>query len=230
MLALIVGANLGIGLGLVQELLGRGGWDVIATARRPEQATALQELAASYEGRLSIEPLDIDDSVQADGFAARLGGRLLDVALINAGVAGPEHRSAQQATREEIGALMLTNAVAPIRLGRRLLDHIRDKTGILAFTSSVLGSIGGNDAGGHELYRASKAALNSLTRSLSASLGERHITVLTLHPGWVRTDMGGPGAPLSVQDSVRGLADVLERERGSGAHRFLDYAGHEVAW
>jgi NAD(P)-dependent dehydrogenase (short-subunit alcohol dehydrogenase family) len=94
----------------------------------------------------------------------------------------------------------------------------------------VLGSIGGNDAGGHELYRASKAALNSLTRSLSASLGERHITVLTLHPGWVRTDMGGPGAPLSVQDSVRGLADVLERERGSGAHRFLDYAGHEVAW
>ena len=159
MLALIVGANRGIGLGLVQELLGRGGWDVIATARRPEQATALQELAASYEGRLSIEPLDIDDSVQADGFAARLGGRLLDVALINAGVAGPEHRSAQQATREEIGALMLTNAVAPIRLGRRLLDHIRDKTGILAFTSSVLGSIGGNDAGGHELYRASKAAL-----------------------------------------------------------------------
>jgi len=229
MLALIVGANRGIGLGLVQELSGRG-WDVIATARRPEQASALHELAAAHPARLSIEPLDIDDPAQVDRFTARLGGRLLDVALINAGVSGPGHRSAQQATREEIGALMLTNAIAPIRLGRRLLDHIRDKTGILAFTSSGLGSIADNNTGGHELYRASKAALNSLTRSLSASLGPKRITVLTLHPGWVRTDMGGPDAPVSVQDSVRGLADVLERERGSGAHRFLDYNGDEIAW
>jgi NAD(P)-dependent dehydrogenase (short-subunit alcohol dehydrogenase family) len=229
MLALIVGANRGIGLGLVRELLGRG-WDVIATARRPDQATALHDLAASHPGRLAIEALQIDDPAQVDAFPARLGGRSLDVAMINAGVAGPEHRSALEATREEIGALMVTNAIAPIRLARRLRSHITEGTGILAFTSSVMGSIADNTAGGHELYRASKAALNSLTRSLAASLGERRITVLTIHPGWVRTDMGGANAPVSVEDSARGIADVLEHERGKGGHRFLDYKGQEVAW
>jgi NAD(P)-dependent dehydrogenase (short-subunit alcohol dehydrogenase family) len=218
MLALIVGANRGIGLGLVRELLGRG-WDVIATARRPDQATALHDLAASHPGRLAIEALQIDDPAQVDAFPARLGGRSLDVAMINAGVAGPEHRSALEATREEIGALMVTNAIAPIRLARRLRSHITEGTGILAFTSSVMGSIADNTAGGHELYRASKAAL-----------GERRITVLTIHPGWVRTDMGGANAPVSVEDSARGIADVLEHERARGGHRFLDYKGQEVAW
>ena len=106
---------------------------------------------------------------------------------------------------------------------------LRAGDGILAFTSSAMGSVALN-SGGYELYRASKAALNSLTRGLYAEVGGRRLTALTLHPGWVRTDMGGPGAPVSVEQSARGIVDVLERERGRRGHRFVDYKGAEIPW
>ena len=200
-LALIVGANRGIGLGVVREMLRRN-WSVIATARSPERAGALHELAEQHRGRLDVEKLDIDDPRQIDGFAARLRGRTLDAVLVNAGVAGPEHRSASAATMQETGALMFTNAIAPIRLARQLIPLLREQGSALAFTSSVMGSVAQN-TGGHELYRASKAALNSLTRGLASELGSREIALLTLHPGWVRTDMGGPDAAVSVEDSAK---------------------------
>ncbi|MDR3538723.1 MAG: SDR family oxidoreductase [Acetobacteraceae bacterium] len=226
-IALIVGANRGIGLGVVTEFLARG-WDIVATARRPAEAHALASLAQTHPGRVEVKLLDMNEPAQVDGFAGGLGPRLLDVALVNAGVAGPEHRSASQATAQEIGALMVTNAIAPIRLARHLVARIRPGTGVLAFTSSVMGSVALN-AGGHELYRASKAALNSLSRGLYGELGGQ-LTLLTLHPGWVRTDMGGSGAAVSVADSARGMVDVILREQGRHHHVFLDYTGKEIAW
>ena len=171
----------------------------------------------------------MNDPVAVDGFAASLGGQVLDAALINAGVSGPEHRSASAVTAEEIGALMFTNATAPVRLGRSLVDHIRPGRGILAFTSSVMGSVTLN-GGGHELYRASKAALNALTRGLYSEMRGRKITVLSLHPGWVRTDMAGQSAPVSVEESAVGLVSVIEQQSGSHQHRFIDYMGKEIAW
>lgn len=227
-IALVVGANRGIGLGVVKELLSRG-WDVIATARRPAEATDLIALAASHPNRVTIRPLDMNDPAQLDAFATRLGDRKLGLALVNAGVSGPAHRSADKATAEEIGALMFTNAIAPIRLARHLLDRLVPREGVLAFTSSVMGSVAGN-TGGHELYRASKAALNSLTRGLWAEMSGRRLTLLTLHPGWVRTDMGGPSAAVSVEDSARGMVDVMTREAGRHEHRYLDYRGEEIPW
>lgn len=227
-LALIVGANRGIGLGVTKEFLAHG-WDVIATARQPDQAAALQALAAAHPGRVTIPRLDVNDPVALDWFAASLGGKVLDAALINAGVAGPAHRSASAATAEEIGALMFTNAIAPIRLARSLAGHLRSGSGVLAFTSSVMGSVALN-SGGHELYRASKAALNSLTRGLWEELRGRNLTVLSLHPGWVRTEMGGEAAAVSVEDSARGIVTVIEKQSGAHRHRFLDYTGKELAW
>jgi len=227
-LALIVGANRGIGLGVVKDMLRRG-WSVIATARRPDSATALAELAKDYPGRVEVAELDLNDAGQLDGFATRLRGRTLDAVLVNAGVAGPEHRSASAATAEEIGALMFTNAIAPIRLARHLIPLLRADNGVLAFTSSVMGSVAQN-TGGHELYRASKAALNSLTRGLASELGGKRIALLTLHPGWVRTDMGGSSAPVGVDESAAGLVAVIEREKGKPGHRFLDYKGASIAW
>jgi NAD(P)-dependent dehydrogenase (short-subunit alcohol dehydrogenase family) len=227
-LAFVVGANRGIGLGVVQAFLDQG-WDVIATARTPEKATALRELADSHPGRVSISTLDMTDAAAVDGFAATLDGKVLDAALINAGVAGPGHRSASQATIEETGTLMFTNAVAPVRLARLLAGHVRSGSGVLAFTSSVMGSVSLN-GGGHELYRASKAALNSLTRGLAIELRGKNLTVLSLHPGWVATDMGGAGAPVSVKESAEGLVTVIEKQAGSHGHRFLDYTGKELAW
>ncbi len=227
-LALIVGANRGIGLGVVKEFLSHG-WDVVATARRPAEAHDLSALAEAHPGRIEIKPLDMNDPAAVDGFAAHLGARPLDVALVNAGVSGPEHRSASKASAEEIGALMFTNAIAPIRLARHLVEHIRAGTGVLAFTSSVMGSVALNP-GGHELYRASKAALNSLSRGLYSELGARKLTLLTLHPGWVRTDMGGSSAAVSVEDSAHGLVEVLIAQKGRHHHAFLDYTGKEIAW
>lgn len=227
-LALVIGGNRGIGLGVVREFLSRG-WDVIVTARHPAEASDLAGLAQAHPGRVEIKPLDMNDPAQLDGFAAGLDGRTLDVALVNAGVSGPAHRSADQATAEEIGALMFTNAIAPIRLARHLLDRLRPGGGVLAFTSSVMGSVAEN-AGGHELYRASKAALNSLSRGLWAEMGGRNLTLLTLHPGWVRTDMGGPSAAVSVEDSTKGMVDVMTRETGKHHHAFLDYTGRTIAW
>jgi NAD(P)-dependent dehydrogenase (short-subunit alcohol dehydrogenase family) len=227
-IALIVGANRGIGLGVVREFLARG-WDVIATARRPEQAQELAALAQTHRDRVAIHGLEMNDPTQLDGLIRGLAGRVLDIALINAGIAGPAHRSASEATAEEIGALMVTNAIAPIRLARQLAPLLRADKGVLAFTSSVMGSVALN-TGGHELYRASKAALNSLSRGLWGELSGRGLTLLTLHPGWVRTDMGGPGAAVSVADSARGMVDVMLAERGGRHHAFFDYTGQSIAW
>jgi NAD(P)-dependent dehydrogenase (short-subunit alcohol dehydrogenase family) len=227
-LALIVGANRGIGLGVTKEFLAHG-WDVIATARQPDKATALQALVASHPGRVSIPRLDMNDPAAVDGFAGTLGGKVLDAVLVNAGVSGPEHRSASTATAEEIGALMFTNAIAPVRLARSLADHVRPGSGVVAFTSSVMGSVAVNP-GGHELYRASKAALNSLTRGLWGEWSGKNLTMVSVHPGWVRTDMGGQAAAVSVEDSVAGVVAVIEAQSGAHQHRFLDYTGKELPW
>ncbi len=227
--AVVVGANRGIGLGVVREFLRRG-WSVIATARHPDTAADLQSLAAVNPGKLEIIGLDLANAGQVDGLAGVLAGRKLDAVLINGGTAGPDHMSASQATEAEIGSLMVTNAVAPIRLARGLAGLVREKTGVLAFTSSIMGSVALNTDGYHELYRASKAALNSLSRGLWTEVKGRGITMLNLHPGWVRTDMGGPSAPVSVEESARGLVAVIERERGKHRHAFITFQGDDLAW
>ena len=227
-LALIVGANRGIGLGVTEAFLARG-WDVIATARQPDEATSLHALAASHLGRITIARLDMNDPAAVDGFSRTLDGKILDAVLLNAGVSGPDHRSASVATAEEIGALMFTNAIAPIRLARSLAGQVRPGSGVVAFTSSVMGSVAVNP-GGHELYRASKAALNSLTRGLWGELEGRKLTLVSLHPGWVRTDMGGSAAAVSVEDSAAGIVAVIEQQSGAHQHRFLDYTGEELPW
>jgi NAD(P)-dependent dehydrogenase (short-subunit alcohol dehydrogenase family) len=228
-LAVVVGANRGIGLGVVHEFLGRG-WSVIATARDPEAAVDLKSLAAANPGRLAIIRLDLTNAVQVETFATGLAGRIIDAVLINGGTAGPDHMSASKATEAEIGHLMLTNAVAPVALARALAGLVRETTGVVAFTSSIMGSVTLNTDGSHELYRASKAALNSLSRGLWTELEGRGITLLNLHPGWVRTDMGGPSAPVSVEQSAHGLVEVIERERGRHHHAFVSFQGDELAW
>ena len=226
--AIIVGASRGLGLGLAREFARRG-WQVTATARNAAAATELAGAAAAAGGGIAVEEVDLDRPESVDALAARLAGRRFGLVFINAGVPGPQHQSADIATPQEVGALMYTNAVAPIRLARRLLPLIADG-GTLAFMSSNMGSVAGNLSGGMELYRASKAALNSLTRSFVANdVGDRPIAVLTMHPGWVRTAMGGPDASLSIEESVAGLADIIEASRPSG-HRFVDYRGAELPW
>ncbi len=227
-LVLIVGANRGIGLGVVQAFLAQG-WNTVATVRSLDRADALRALSRDAPGRVEIRQVDMSDPADVDRFAASCAGETFDAVLVNAGVAGPAHRTANKATVEEIGALMFVNAIAPIRLARGLLGTLRPRTGVLGFTSSTMGSVALN-AGGHELYRASKAALNSLTRGLYSEMRGKGLALLTLHPGWVRTDMGGSGAPVGVAESASGMVDVILKARGIDRHAFLDYRGEEIAW
>jgi NAD(P)-dependent dehydrogenase (short-subunit alcohol dehydrogenase family) len=223
--ALVVGASRGLGLGLSLELLKRG-LRVTATVR----GTAASPELTAYGERVKIEKLDINDLVSVASFVDRTAAKNFDLVFINAGVTGPLDKTAETVSPEEMAALIMTNAVAPVRLAIKLLPRIKPGTGILAFMSSILGSVESNSRGVAPLYSASKAALNSLTRSLVAGLTDQNITVLTLHPGWVRTDMGGPNADIDVATSVSGLANVLAAQAGAGGHRFLDYTGKMLPW
>ena len=152
-------------------------------------------------------------------------------------VSATVRKDADRAALEAAGAKALlcditdpasVQAIAPVQAARALMDRLAPD-GVLAFMTSRMGSVEGNARGDMELYRASKAALNSMTRSLAAKL-DRPRTVLSLHPGWVRTDMGGRGADLVVPTSVHGLADVIVAARGKPGSRFLDYSGAELPW
>ncbi|QXG37146.1 SDR family oxidoreductase [Pseudomonas viridiflava] len=222
--ALIIGASRGLGLGLVQRLTEQG-WKVTATVRDPQNADNLKAI----EG-VRIEAVDIDDTASLEVLVQKLKGEVFDVLFVNAGIMGPKHQSAAQATAAELGQLFLTNAIAPIRLAERFVDHIRPETGVLAFMSSVLGSIACPEGETMTLYKASKAALNSMTNSFVVQLPEPRPTVLSLHPGWVKTDMGGENAAIDVQTSTTGLVEQLNAYAGKGGHHFINYKGETIAW
>ncbi|AFJ59848.1 MAG: short-chain dehydrogenase [Pseudomonadales bacterium RIFCSPLOWO2_12_60_38] len=222
--ALIIGASRGLGLGLVKQLL-QDGWDVTATVRDPNKADALKAV-----GPVQIEKLDMDDQQAVIALAQHLKDRTFDLLFVNAGVKGPANQEPGYATLAEVGQLFFTNAVAPINLAQRFVGQIRKDTGVLAFMSSVLGSVTIPDGSDLALYKASKAALNSMTNSFITQLGEPKPTVLSLHPGWVKTDMGGENAHIDVETSVRGLVDQVNAYTGKGGHHFVDYKGDTIAW
>ncbi|WP_122689644.1 SDR family oxidoreductase [Pseudomonas viridiflava] len=222
--ALIIGASRGLGLGLVQRLTEQD-WKVTATVRDPQNADNLKAI----EG-VRIEAVDIDDTASLEVLVQKLKGEVFDVLFVNAGIMGPKHQSAAQATAAELGQLFLTNAIAPIRLAERFVDHIRPETGVLAFMSSVLGSVACPEGETMTLYKASKAALNSMTNSFVVQLPEPRPTVLSLHPGWVKTDMGGENAAIDVQTSTTGLVEQLNAYAGKGGHHFINYKGETIVW
>src|SRR5437764_12275386 len=227
--ALVVVASRGLGLGLAAELQRRG-WSVVGTVRDAAGERRLQKLADKPGGELRVEHLDINDDAEIAALRRRLDGTVFDLVFVNAGIAPKSRGDAAGASRDEAAAVFMTNAVAPMRVARAFLDRVRNGPGVIAFMSSGLGSVANKTDSYSELYSASKAALNSLSRSLAASLGGRSVTVLAVVPGWVRTDMGGRGASLSVEESVRGIVDILESRAGTGRHGFVDYRGRDVAW
>jgi NAD(P)-dependent dehydrogenase (short-subunit alcohol dehydrogenase family) len=224
--AIIIGASRGIGLALAGELARRG-WQVTATARG--HAPDLAALAAASNGRVTLATVDIDGRASVAALDAALAGQAFDLLFVNAGTYGPAHQSVDKVTSEELGALMMTNAIAPIRLARQLLPRVKPE-GTVALMSSILGSVALNEGGTAALYRASKAGLNIIARGFYVEdVRPRGLTLLNLHPGWVKTDMGGPNAPVEIADSVAGLADVVEATR-DGGHHYLDYQGNVLPW
>lgn len=221
--ALIVGASRGLGLGLVETFLARG-WRVTATQRRP--SPALTRLGSEA---LRVETADIDDDPGVTALHDRLASERFDLIFVVAGVATLAHDPAHAVPRDVAAQVYLTNAISPIRFAEAYLDRLVPG-GSIALMSSILGSVGLNETGGWETYRASKAALNTLARSFEIRHRAENVSVLILHPGWVRTEMGGAEADIDVATSVTGLADVIGAQLGRPGAHYLDYRGETLAW
>ncbi|MEP7005163.1 MAG: SDR family NAD(P)-dependent oxidoreductase [Sphingomonas bacterium] len=222
--ALIIGASRGLGRALAQEHLKRG-WTVIATVR---DVAALADLAIAHGAALGVETLDSIDWAGVDALQGRLAGTGLDLLFVNAGISGPVTAPIGEVEPDAFTQLMLVNALAPLRIIDRFAELLAPDATAAVMTSG-LGSIANNN-GGWEAYRMSKAALNMGFVSLAQRRRIARQTWLTVAPGWVRTDMGGPSATLSIDQSITAIADLLERRHGSGTIAYVNYDGRELPW
>ena len=220
---LITGANRGIGLELARQIARRGD-QVIATARHPDQARELARL------KVRVEPLDVADAASVDALRQRLEGVPIDVLIHNAAIgnAGP---TIDRVEIEDVERTFQVNALGPLRVTQALMAGLeagRGKT-IVGITSG-LGSVSENTSGAWGAYRISKAALNQLFRTMAAELRSRGFTCVVISPGWVQTDMGGKGATLTPEESVRSMLRVLDRLTPADTGQFFDHRGRRVAW
>lgn len=226
--ALVIGASRGLGWGLARELL-RQRWNVVATVRDGQRETPLHTLERDARAALAIEQVDITRSAELALLHGRLTGRCFDLLFVAAGVTNDIDQTIAQVTTEEFMRVMLTNALSPLRTVEQLLELVAP-TGQVAVMSSELGSIADNTDGGWEVYRASKAALNTLMRCLVARRAGDARTFYAIAPGWVRTDMGGPDAPLSIESSVRGVLDAMRARAGTRGLVFVDFRNQLLPW
>lgn len=224
---LLIGASRGLGYAIASEYIDRGS-HVVATVRGPAR-TALHELQETAEGRLEIEHVDINEPEQVQALRHRLVSRTFDLLFVNAGVANRQQETTEDVTTEEFTRLMVTNALSPMRV-IETLGGLIDPKGTIAIMSSGQGSIANNERGGFEIYRASKSALNQLMRSYAARHHDANQTLLLMAPGWVKTELGGPSARLTIKESIPNLVTTIEAQRGRAGLHYLDYMGRTVAW
>ena len=224
---LLIGASRGLGLALAEEYLKRG-WRVVAT-ERDRTTSELHRLLDGSDGRLDIESLDIAHPEQVAALRARLASRKFDMLFVNAGVKNDDAETVANVSTEEFIRVMVTNVLSPMRVVEALRDTVLPN-GTIGIMSSGQGSITNNENGHYDVYRCSKAALNMFMRSFAARHADTARTLLLMAPGWVRTDMGGPEARLSIEESIPNLADTMDAQAGKTGLRYLDYLGRTVPW
>jgi len=235
---LITGAGRGLALEFVRQYAADG-WEVIATARAPAESRELVALAAEHPA-IEIHALDIADHAQIDALAEQLRERSIDVLLCSAGTMGKGSFATEGINFGKFGSsdfadweqVFRINAFAPMKLAEAFVSHVArsEQKKIVALTS-IIGSIAKNQIGGLYAYRASKAALNAIMHSLAIDLGRKYrIRVAPIHPGWARTDMGGPRADIDAQTSVAGVRKLIAELDAERAGRCWMYDGSELPW
>jgi len=230
-IVVITGAARGIGLELVKQCLAREA-RVVAGVRTPEKAKELRALADAHPGRLSVLTLDVSNDEGVGGFATQLRAKgidRVDVLINNAGIYIDGDQTIENLETETLMETLNTNSVGPMRVTQALLPLLREsKQARIATISSLMGSIADNSGGGSYAYRMSKAAVNMFVKTFA--IEERDMIALTLHPGWVKTEMGGPRAPLSADKSAEGLITVIETATPGDSGKFFNHAGRELPW
>ena len=225
----ITGANRGIGLEFVRQLLCRG--DTIeAGVREPSEAKQLQGLAREAEGRLRIHRLEVQDAASVQAFAVNVGEFPVDLLINNAGVSG-KWQGLSELDYEDMARTLAINTLGPLRLTAALMPALLKGAARKAVhVSSAMGSIGKNAEGGAYGYRMSKAALNMGVRSMAQDFRAQGLITVALNPGWVQTDMGGANAPLRPEESVRNMRRVIDGLGPEQSRRFFDHDGSELPW
>lgn len=224
----ITGANRGIGLHLTRQALELG-HRVDVGARNPEKSAELLKLQNATPGQLIVHQLDVGSDESVRDFSHSLGAEPIDALINNAGVSLDKNTGTESVAPEVVLQTIDINAIGPLRVTQALIHQLkRAELPRVANISSLMGSIADNTRGNSVAYRMSKAALNMFVKTLS--IDDRDLIVLALHPGWVKTEMGGPQAPMTPEASAEGLLNVILNAKHTDSGRFLNYAGRELPW
>lgn len=228
---LITGANRGIGLEFTRQFAADG-WRVLACCRHPDKSESLRQLATRYPQHVVIHALDVAIRDQIERLAQALSGETIDLLINNAGVyPASDKRGFGQTDYSEWMNAFDINAMAPLKMAESFSRQIaRSKLKLIVTVTSQMGSIADNTSGGSYLYRSSKAAANMVMKSLAVDLKQSGITAVAFNPGWVKTDMGGPDAMISVEESVTGMRKVIGRLTLADSGKFIGNDGQEIPW
>jgi NAD(P)-dependent dehydrogenase (short-subunit alcohol dehydrogenase family) len=227
---LVTGANRGLGLEFVRQYAAEG-WKVHAACRDPDTAKQLGRLAAASGGQVDVLALDVTDTAGVRAAAQSLAGEPIDVLVNNAGVGSPKNQRLGSFDYAAWGHVLDVNTLGPMRVVEAFLENVVQggERKIVTLTSAM-GSIADNASGGSYAYRSSKAAVNMVMKSLSIDLAPRGITCVVVHPGWVRTDMGGPDGKLDPPESVAALRRLIAGLQRKDSGRFFNYDGKPYPW
>ncbi|MDH3326661.1 MAG: SDR family oxidoreductase [Gammaproteobacteria bacterium] len=227
---LITGANRGIGLEMVKIAVSKQ-WQVKACCRNPHVADKLTEVARMSGGLVSVHTLDVTDKAQIQALAYELRGEIIDILINNAGVYGSMSHQFNNIDERDWIETFKVNTIAPLNMAEAFVENIAlSKKKMIATVSSKMGSISDNTSGGSYIYRSTKTALNAVVKSMSIDLASKGICCVLLHPGWVKTEMGGPHAEISTRESVNQIFNTLESATINDSGSFFDIDGSLIAW
>lgn len=227
---LVTGANRGIGLEFVKQY-SDDGWAVIATCRSPANATELNQLANKPNNKITIFKFNANNISDVSDLKTAIGNIPIDILINNAGVYGNGAANFGELAPDLWSETFLVNTIAPIKIMEALVDNVTSSQHKkMAVLSSKMGSIADNTSGGSYAYRSSKAALNATIKSAAIDLAPKGIAVIALHPGWLKTDMGGENAIHDVDNNVSKLREVIQQITASDSGKFLNYDGDELPW
>ena len=228
---LITGANRGIGLEFSRQL-AEDDWCVLACSRDLEKSDALNKLAAEYPEQITLYALDVTDHGQIEKLSQTLANKPIDLLINNAGVFPDiNDRSFGQTDYDSWAHAFLVNTMAPLKMAEEFIDQVTQSSRKTIVTiTSKMGSVADNGRGGSYIYRSSKSAVNMVIKSIAIDLKSNNIISVLLHPGWVRTDMGGPSGLISVEQSVSGMLSVIRAVTSADSGKFIAYDGKIIPW